>query len=64
MDLSSLNKVGKVSAFLPTRKRSTLTLMKDHRITDLRFVMTQFGKSIAADIKAEYTVFLPYLRGS
>ena len=59
MDLSSLNEVGKVSEFRPTRKLSTLTLMKDHRITDLRFPTTQFGKSIAADIEAENTVFLP-----
>ena len=59
MDLSSLNKVGKVSEFLPTRKLSTLTLMKDHHITDLRFVTTQFGKSIAAEIEAEHTGFLP-----
>ena len=58
MDLSSLNKVGEVSEFLPTRKLSTLTLMKDHRITDFRFVTTQFVKSIAADIEAGNTVFL------
>ena len=59
MDLSSLNKAGKASEFLPMKKLSTLTVMKDHHITDLRFVTTQFGKSIAAGIEAEYTVFLP-----
>jgi len=59
MDFSQINKIGKVSEFLPTKKLSDLTIGTDYRITGVRNVQTKYGPRITIDVNDELTCFLP-----
>lgn len=59
MDFTSINKIGKMAEFLPTKKLAELSLQADYPITDIKAVQTKFGKRIVADVSDEFVVFLP-----
>lgn len=59
MDFNSINKVSKVTEFLPWKKLSELTPEAHYPITDLRTTQTKFGRGYAMDIDTEFSVFLP-----
>lgn len=59
MDFKGINKVGKMSEFLPVKKIMELEVQSTHRISDIRAVQTKFGKRYVADVSKDFTVFLP-----
>lgn len=59
MDFSRINKVGKVAAFLPTKKLSELTLEKDYTVTDIKTVHTVWGSRVVIEVESEFSCFLP-----
>lgn len=59
MDFSGINRITTQSDFLPTKKLTDLTVEGDYIITDIRLLKTRYGDRYVADIKGEFTVFLP-----
>lgn len=59
MDFSQINKIGKLSEFLPAKKLSELSLKTDYKISDVRAVKTRFGPRIIVEVDREFTCFLP-----
>lgn len=59
MDFTRINKVGKVSVFLPTKKLSELTLEKDYMVTDIKSVHTSWGTRFVIEVESEFSCFLP-----
>lgn len=59
MDLSKINKVGRLDNLLPNRKMSELKVGKTYTVNDLRVVQTKYGIRIIADLNGKFCVFLP-----
>lgn len=48
-----------LESFLPVKKLSELTVERNYRVTDLRYVKTKFGQRITIDIDKQFTCYLP-----
>lgn len=59
MEFSGINEVAKKSDYLPTKKMQELEVDGDYLITDIRPANTKYGRKFIAEVRCEFTVFLP-----
>lgn len=59
MEFSAINNIIAKSEYLPTKKLKELEVNEEYLISDVRIANTKWGKRYVAEIRNEFTIFLP-----
>lgn len=58
MDLTRINRVGRLEKFLAMKKLMDLNMYENYQITNLKKVQTKYGVRIKVDVNDSFTVLL------
>uniref|UniRef100_A0A0C9RLJ3 64 protein n=1 Tax=Fopius arisanus TaxID=64838 RepID=A0A0C9RLJ3_9HYME len=59
LDLDDINKIATRGNFLPTKRRTELSLNQKYLVTDLKVISTKFGPKVVVALNDECIVYLP-----